>query len=115
MARAHHFTRKQRRIMESRAGGCCEKCHTILKIGEGDADHIIPVELGGESEIENGQWLCRPCHKGKTALDIKMIRKAERVRDKHLNVFPKARGNSRLQSRNSFERGRNRRYEEAAQ
>lgn len=82
MARAHHFTRKQRREMEARAKGCCEKCGAVLKTSEGDADHIIPVELGGESTLENGNWLCRPCHKAKTALDIKAIRKSDRARDK---------------------------------
>jgi len=114
MPRAHHFTRKQRREMEARAGGCCEKCHAVLKPGEGDADHVLPVELGGESEAYNGQWLCRPCHKGKTALDIRMIRKADRMRDKANNTFPKPVGNRRLQSRNSFQSGRNRQYEEVS-
>lgn len=82
MSRAHNFTRKQRRQMEARANGCCEKCGAVLKASEGDADHIIPVELGGESTLDNGQWLCKPCHKGKTALDIKAIRKSDRARDK---------------------------------
>ncbi|MBB3997251.1 HNH endonuclease [Aureimonas pseudogalii] len=90
MPRAHNFTRKQRREMEARAGGCCEKCHAVLKPSEGDADHILSVWMGGESELSNGQWLCRPCHKGKTALDINMIRKVERVRDKDRGVFPKS-------------------------
>jgi len=112
MPRAHHFTRKQRNQMEERAGGRCEKCHDALKPGSGDADHILPVELGGESELSNGQWLCKPCHKGKTALDIRMIRKADRMRDKDRGTFPKPVGNRRLQSRNSFERSRNSRYEE---
>lgn len=89
MARAHNFTRKQRNQMEERAGGRCEKCHDAIKPGSGDADHILPIELGGESEISNGQWLCKPCHKGKTALDIRMIRKADRMRDKARNTYGK--------------------------
>jgi len=89
MPRAHNFTRKQRNQMEDRAGGRCEKCHGVIKPGSGDADHILPVELGGESEISNGQWLCKPCHKGKTALDIRMIRRADRIRDKARNTFVK--------------------------
>lgn len=89
MPRAHHFTRKQRRALEDRAEGKCEKCHAVLKPGEGDADHVIPVEMGGESELWNGQWLCRTCHKGKTALDVRMIRKAQAVGDKHRGVIRK--------------------------
>ena len=90
MPRAHNFSRKQRAQIALRASGCCEKCHAKLKVGEGEADHILPVELGGESEVENGQWLCRVCHGGKTADDIRRIRKADRMRDKHLGAFPKS-------------------------
>lgn len=57
MTRAHNFDRKQRAQICLRANGRCEKCHAKLKAGEGEADHILPVELGGESEIGNGQWL----------------------------------------------------------
>lgn len=91
MARAHNFTRKQRAEICLRAGGCCEKCFAKLKVGEGEADHILPVELGGESEVDNGRWLCRVCHREKTTDDIRRIRKADRMRDKHLGVFPKSR------------------------
>jgi 5-methylcytosine-specific restriction endonuclease McrA len=62
-----------------------------LKVGEGQADHVLPVELGGESAIENGQWLCHPCHKPKTADDIRRIRKADRMRDRHTGAMPKSR------------------------
>lgn len=87
MARAHNFTRKQRAEIALRAGGCCEKCKARLKTGEGDADHVLPVELGGESDVSNGEWLCRPCHKSKTADDIRRIRASDRQRDKHLGVI----------------------------
>lgn len=62
-----------------------------LKSGEGDADHILAVELGGESTLENGRWTCRPCHKVKTADDIRRIRKADRQRDRHTGAMPKSR------------------------
>jgi len=83
MTRPHHFTRKQRAEMALRAKGCCQLCGMRLKAGEGDADHILPVELGGESDLANGQWICKPCHKAKTAKDVGMMRKAERQRDRH--------------------------------
>jgi 5-methylcytosine-specific restriction endonuclease McrA len=91
MSRAHNFKRKDRAKIALRANGRCEKCGAKLKVGEGDADHILPVELGGESVIENGQWLCTPCHKSKTADDIRRMRKAERQRDRHIGAMPESR------------------------
>lgn len=89
--RAHNFSRKQRAEIALRAGGCCEECGARLKIGEGDADHILPVEMGGESDITNGQWLCKGCHKGKTASDIRVIRKSDRQRDNFTGAMPESR------------------------
>lgn len=43
-------------------------------------DHILPLELGGKHALENIQLLCRECHRVKTALDIKRIAKARRLR-----------------------------------
>lgn len=41
---------------------------------EFDADHVIPIALGGaQFELDNYQTLCRPCHKKKTAKDMKKI------------------------------------------
>lgn len=34
-----------------------------------EADHIIPLEDGGTYDESNGQGLCKPCHKIKTAKD----------------------------------------------
>lgn len=76
------FSRKVRRAIIDRAGDKCERCKANLKPGEGDADHILPAELGGQAIAANGQWLCKPCHKEKTARDVRMIRKADRQRDK---------------------------------
>jgi 5-methylcytosine-specific restriction protein A len=90
MPRAHNFTRKQRAQLALRANGCCELCGMKLKAGEGQADHILAVELGGESTIENGRWICHPCHKPKTADDIRRIRKADRQRDRHTGAMPKS-------------------------
>ena len=99
MTRPHNFTRKDRAAIALRANGCCEICGMRLKVGEGDADHILPVDLGGDSTIENGRWICRPCHKGKTANDVRMIRKADRQRDRHTGAMP--------ESRNPMPGGRN--------
>jgi 5-methylcytosine-specific restriction endonuclease McrA len=43
-------------------------------------DHTIPLELGGADDDQNLKPLCVSCHKRKTALDVKMIAKARRIR-----------------------------------
>lgn len=87
MPRAHNFSRNQRAEIALRANGRCEKCGAKLKTGEGQADHVIPVEMGGPSEIENGEWLCVPCHKAKSADDVRRIRKSDRQRDRHIGAI----------------------------
>lgn len=76
------FTRKVKREAIERAGGKCQKCAAVLKPGEAEVDHILPLEMGGESVIANAQTLCKVCHKAKTAKDVKGIRKSDRARDK---------------------------------
>lgn len=82
MAKRLEFSRKVRAAIIARANGHCEGCGAVLKPGEGEADHILPSELGGKAEPANGQWLCKVCHKAKTADDVRRIRKADRQRDK---------------------------------
>lgn len=96
MTRAHNFTRKQKAELHLRCKGKCDACGAKLKTGEGEADHILPVILGGESVLENGQIICRVCHVEKTGQDVRRTRKADRVRDYHSGASDKP---SRLQSR----------------
>ena len=86
------FSRKTRVIAFERCAGKCEKCGMRLKVGEGEYDHILPAAFGGEATIENCQVLCVPCHRGpggKTAQDVKAIRKSDRIRAKHTGAMPK--------------------------
>jgi 5-methylcytosine-specific restriction protein A len=77
--RAHNFTAKQRVEIALRANGRCEACGAKLKPGEGQADHVIPVAMGGESVVSNGQWMCSPCHLEKTTkADVPGVAKAKR-------------------------------------
>ncbi len=39
----------------------CDEADSVI------ADHIVPVEDGGEWSLENGQGVCRDCHNRKTA------------------------------------------------
>jgi 5-methylcytosine-specific restriction protein A len=87
------FSRAVRREVLARANGKCEgpECGAFLKIHEGEYDHILPNELGGEPTVENCRLLCRVCHRIKTKADLGCIRKGARMRDKHDGTWPKSR------------------------
>ena len=51
-SRRDEFKRTVRRAVIERAGGCCEACHAVLKLREGEIDHILPVELSGEPPVQ---------------------------------------------------------------
>ena len=57
----------------------CE-CGAELSDAPFEADHIIPLELGGETTLGNLQLLCLLCHKAKTRIDRTAIAKAARIR-----------------------------------
>ena len=65
----------------SRQDGLCAMCGSALRPMKTANDHILPLDLGGKTEFENLQILCKtPCHIIKTAQDIKRIAKARRLR-----------------------------------
>lgn len=59
---------KKRRLKKSKL---CANCGVS---GRHQADHILPVALGGKSTYDNLQFLCKSCHKNKTAIDMQAIR-----------------------------------------
>jgi len=90
MSARQEFSRKQRSQIIFRATGpdgviVCEGCGMRLGKKPFEIDHILPCALGGEATLENAQLLGKECcHRGgKTQDDIRMIRKADRQRDKH--------------------------------
>jgi 5-methylcytosine-specific restriction endonuclease McrA len=82
MSKRLEFSRKTKTAIIARADGSCEACKAALKPGEGEVDHILPCELGGQPTVANGRLICKPCHKEKTAVDVRRIRKSDRQRDK---------------------------------
>lgn len=66
------------------ADGKCAKCDREARPAE--YDHATPLILGGENRETNLQLLCAPCHKAKTALDVKLKAKVARVRKLHLGI-----------------------------
>lgn len=101
MSGRREFTRKQRAEIILRATGpdgvlVCEGCGLRLGKKPFEIDHILAEALVVDKSvpltIEDGQLLGKECcHRGgKTADDIRRIRKADRQRDKHTRaVKPK--------------------------
>ena len=42
-------------------------------------DHILPLALGGTDDRDNLQALCKPCHKIKTAQDVRNIHRSKQI------------------------------------
>lgn len=53
------FTEKQIRESYERQKGICVKCNKHYELHEMEADHITPWHLGGKSNAENCQMLCK--------------------------------------------------------
>ncbi|RVQ21919.1 HNH endonuclease [Sinorhizobium meliloti] len=59
-------------------GGKCLKCETPERL---EADHVLPVHLGGTNDLGNFQPLCRTCNaaKGATYADYRTSKQIEAV------------------------------------
>ena len=99
------MTRKRRGGLERARlfnlhGGKCHLCGNKINVGEGwELEHVIAWELTRDESDENVKPAHVACHKIKTADDVRGIRKADRIKAKHIGAWPKATGNGRIQSR----------------
>lgn len=57
------FTAATKRILLKEAEDRCLWCRSTDLL---EFDHILPVDLGGTHDLQNGQVLCRGCHRAKT-------------------------------------------------
>ncbi len=92
MTKREEFSAKIRDQASQRADGHCEKCGIAFGRKKPEFDHILPAEYGGKGTIANCQVLCYECHKEKTKVDVRGMRKADRVR--RANNGAKVRGGS---------------------
>lgn len=53
------FTRKEWKELLDYCGNKCLKCGTTIRL---EADHVIPISIGGNNSIDNIQPLCRSCN-----------------------------------------------------
>ncbi len=65
-----NFTRPMRRELMARADGRCARCGATEHL---EYDHVVPLFRGGANSVENGQVLCRPCHRTKTTAELRSV------------------------------------------
>lgn len=87
------FTKAVQRAALAHADGRCEglltggeRCPCTLQVGRFHYDHIIPAALSEDASLENCQVLCRPCHAAKTVVDVGVIARVRRARDRHAGI-----------------------------
>lgn len=62
--RKSYISQKLRRLVIQRAQGCCEYClsQELFSTQKFSIDHIIPVEKGGKTTLENLALSCQGCN-----------------------------------------------------
>lgn len=81
------LTQLQRAAIFERFGGLCHLCEQKIQVGQPwDAEHVIPLAMGGEDGGDNLRPAHKACHSTKTAADVAAIAKVKRVRAKHLGA-----------------------------
>lgn len=60
------FSKAQKLKMYENQKGICPICGDHFEINEMEADHKTPWSLGGKTELDNGQMLCKKCNREKS-------------------------------------------------
>jgi 5-methylcytosine-specific restriction protein A len=90
MARKH-FSRTERVRLFDLHGGACHICNEKIRVGEAwELEHIVAWELTRDDSDGNVKPAHKDCHKTKTAVDVANIRKADRIRAKHIGAWPQS-------------------------
>lgn len=61
------FTDSQKIQLYEKQSGKCRGCFDEFELEAMEGDHIIPWSKGGRTILENGQMLCVPCNRSKSA------------------------------------------------
>lgn len=77
------------RVFEAFGGICAETGRKIMPGDEWDCDHRIAIANGGENRESNLRPVLREAHRVKTAEDVRLKAKIERVRKKHIGADAK--------------------------
>jgi hypothetical protein len=66
----------------------CEVCGAVVTHGQidhTDAD-ALQIDKTRKLTAEDGKFMCIPCHKAKTKIDVAMIARAKRIEARHLGA-----------------------------
>jgi hypothetical protein len=89
------FPPKVYKAIVLRANGKCELCGAVLKKGEAEVNHKDMDAMVVEKRkltIDDGECLCKPCHREITNKQLTALAKAKRNEAKHIGaVKPKGR------------------------
>lgn len=78
------------RVFEAHGGRCYLSGRKILPGDKWELEHKLALCLGGENRESNLAPALADAHKEKTAVDVGMKAKADRIRMKHLGIWPKS-------------------------
>lgn len=70
-----------RKKVFERDQGLCARCGRYDPKWE--ADHVLPLSLGGRDDLANFQTLCRIHHRDKTVAEAPARAKADRLAERH--------------------------------
>lgn len=87
------------RVFERYGGRCYLTGRKIMPGDAWEAEHVLAIINGGENRESNLKPALKEPHKVKTRNDLAIKSKTARMKAKHLGVWPKPQGNSRMQSR----------------
>ena len=89
MTKRKPISRTVRARVFDKANGCCHLCGGKITVADKwDVDHILALALGGADDESNFAPAHRVCHRGKSASDLGMIRKADRQRARLIGAKP---------------------------
>lgn len=83
-------TRVRLRVFEARKGICHISGRKIMPGDAWELEHIRPLSLGGEHRENNLAPALVVPHREKTAAEAGVRAKADRIRAKHLGIFPRS-------------------------
>lgn len=76
------------RVFEAHGGKCWISGRKIMPGDAWDLDHKVALINGGQHRESNLAPALRAVHRAKTAMDVALKSKTDRIRKKHLGIWP---------------------------